>query len=193
MRVLIVEDDRELAESLARVLDESGMVAEIATNGREADFLGCTEKYDAAVLDLGLPELDGVSVLQHWREQGRRFPVLILTGRGRWSDKLSGFGAGADDYLTKPFMHEEVVLRLRALMRRAYGHAEPVLQVGPLSYDTHQGRFSMEGKTPRLYRPGRAHSGLPDAPARRGAEPGRHFRACVCAVTPTPTPMPSTC
>ncbi|RKW45612.1 MAG: DNA-binding response regulator, partial [Lautropia sp.] len=92
------------------------------------------------------PELDGVSVLQHWREQGRRFPVLILTGRGRWSDKLSGFGAGADDYLTKPFMHEEVVLRLRALMRRAYGHAEPVLQVGPLSYDTHQGRFSMEGK-----------------------------------------------
>jgi len=146
MRVLIVEDDRELAESLARVLDESGMVAEIATNGREADFLGCTEKYDAAVLDLGLPELDGVSVLQHWREQGRRFPVLILTGRGRWSDKLSGFGAGADDYLTKPFMHEEVVLRLRALMRRAYGHAEPVLQVGPLSYDTHQGRFSMEGK-----------------------------------------------
>lgn len=146
MRVLIVEDDRELAESLARVLDESGMVAEIATNGREADFLGCTEKYDAAVLDLGLPELDGVSVLQHWREQGRRFPVLILTGRGRWSDKLSGFGAGADDYLTKPFMHEEVVLRLRALMRRAYGHAEPVLQVGPLSYDTHQGRFSMDGR-----------------------------------------------
>lgn len=146
MRVLIVEDDRELAESLARVLDESGMVAEIATNGREADFLGCTEKYDAAVLDLGLPELDGVSVLQHWREQGRRFPVLILTGRGRWSDKLSGFGAGADDYLTKPFMHEEVVLRLRALMRRAYGHAESVLQVGPLSYDTHQGRFSMEGR-----------------------------------------------
>ena len=144
MRVLIVEDDRELAESLARVLDESGMVAEIATNGREADFLGCTEKYDAAVLDLGLPELDGVSVLQHWREQGRRFPVLILTGRGRWSDKLSGFGA--DDYLTKPFMHEEVVLRLRALMRRAYGHAEPVLQVGPLSYDTHQGRFSMDGR-----------------------------------------------
>ncbi len=146
MRVLIVEDDRELAESLARVLDESGMVAEIATNGRDADFLGCTEKYDAAVLDLGLPELDGVSVLQHWREQGRHFPVLILTGRGRWSDKLSGFGAGADDYLTKPFMHEEVVLRLRALVRRAYGHAEPVLQVGPLSYDTHQGRFSMDGR-----------------------------------------------
>jgi len=129
MRVLIVEDDRELAESLARVLDESGMVAEIATNGREADFLGCTEKYDAAVLDLGLPELDGVSVLQHWREQGRRFPVLILTGRGRWSDKLSGFGAGADDYLTKPFMHEEVVLRLRALMRRAYGHGAQETEV----------------------------------------------------------------
>lgn len=146
MRVLIVEDDRELAESLVSVLEESGMVAEIAGNGREADFLGCTENYDAAVLDLGLPELDGISVLQHWREQGRTFPVLILTGRGRWSDKLAGFGAGADDYLTKPFMHEEVVLRLRALMRRAYGHADPVLQVGGLCYDTHQGRFSMEGR-----------------------------------------------
>ena len=102
MRVLIVEDDRELAESLVSVLEESGMVAEIAGNGREADFLGYTENYDAAVLDLGLPELDGISVLQHWREQGRTFPVLILTGRGRWSDKLAGFGAGADDYLTKP-------------------------------------------------------------------------------------------
>ena len=146
MRVLIVEDDRELAQSLKVALEESGMVAELATDGQEASFLGSTERYDAAVLDLGLPELDGISVLKQWREQGCNFPVLILTGRGRWSDKLAGFGAGADDYLTKPFMHEEVVVRLRALVRRAYGHADPVLQVGPLSYDTLQGRFSMEGR-----------------------------------------------
>lgn len=146
MRVLIVEDDRELAQSLKVALEESGMVAELAMDGQEASFLGSTERYDAAVLDLGLPELDGISVLKQWREQGGNFPVLILTGRGRWSDKLAGFGAGADDYLTKPFMHEEVVVRLRALVRRAYGHADPVLQVGPLSYDTLQGRFSMDGR-----------------------------------------------
>lgn len=146
MRVLIVEDDRSLASSLASVLEAAGMVVEICSDGNEAAFLGATENYDAAVLDLGLPSLDGVSVLTHWREQGSRFPVLILTGRGRWSDKLAGFGAGADDYLTKPFMQEEVVLRLRALVRRAHGHADPVLQLGPLEYDTHQGIFSMEGR-----------------------------------------------
>ncbi|MDO4905560.1 MAG: response regulator transcription factor [Lautropia sp.] len=146
MHVLIVEDDRELANSLASVLDEAGMISDIASDGNEASFLGCTENYDAAVLDLGLPGLDGISVLSQWRRQGRTFPVLILTGRGRWSDKLAGFGAGADDYLTKPFMLEEVVLRLRVLVRRAHGHADPVLQIGPLEYDSNQGRFSMEGR-----------------------------------------------
>lgn len=146
MRVLIVEDDGELAASLAAVLEEAGMIVEIVADGNDASFLGCTEKYDAAVLDLGLPGLDGVSVLKQWREQGISFPVLVLTGRSRWSDKLAGFGAGADDYLTKPFVHEEVVLRLRALMRRVHGHADPVLRVGPLEYDTHQGRFSLDGR-----------------------------------------------
>ncbi|MDO4681600.1 MAG: response regulator transcription factor [Lautropia sp.] len=146
MRVLIVEDDRELASSLAAVLDEAGMVAEVATDGNEASFLGCTEVYDAAVLDLGLPGLDGISVLTQWRQQGNNFPVLILTGRGRWSDKLAGFGAGADDYLTKPFLHEEVVLRLRALLRRSHGHADPVLKIGPLEYDSNQGRFTLDGR-----------------------------------------------
>lgn len=146
MRVLIVEDDRELADSLAAVIDDAGMVAEIATDGNEAAFLGSTEHYDAAVLDLGLPGLDGVSVLTHWRQQGASFPVLILTGRGRWSDKLAGFGAGADDYLTKPFLQDEVVIRLRALLRRAHGHADPVIELGPLKYDTNQGRFTIHGR-----------------------------------------------
>ncbi len=148
MRVLVVEDDRELALRLAAILTEAGLLAEIAGDGREAAFLGCTEDYDAVVLDLGLPGMDGVSVLRHWREAGRDFPVLILTGRGRWSDKLAGFGAGADDYLTKPFMHEEVVLRIQALLRRVRGgQAAPVLKVGPLTYDTHSGRFAVDGKT----------------------------------------------
>ena len=147
MRVLVVEDDRELATRLAAVLAEAGLLAEVVYDGREAAFLGCTEDYDAAVLDLGLPGQDGVSVLQHWREAGRDFPVLILTGRGRWSDKLAGFSAGADDYLTKPFLHEEVVLRIRALLRRVRGgHADPVLRVGPLSYDTFTGRFNVDDR-----------------------------------------------
>ena len=146
MRVLIVEDDRELAQSLASHLRESGMIVELAHEDNDAAFLGCTEDYDAAVLDLGLPGMDGVSLLTHWREEGRRFPVLILTGRSRWSDKLAGFSAGADDFLTKPFLFEEVVLRLRALLRRAHGHADPVLQVGALAYDTLQGRFLYEGR-----------------------------------------------
>jgi len=146
MRVLIVEDDNALAVRLAAVIAEAGFIAETVADGNEAAFLGCTEDYDAAVLDLGLPGQDGISVLHQWRESGRDFPVLILTGRGRWSDKLAGFGAGADDYLTKPFLHEEVVLRIRALLRRARGgNAEPVLKVGPLCYDTNTGRFSVDG------------------------------------------------
>lgn len=146
MRVLIVEDDHELATLLAGALAEAGMLTEVVGDGREAAFLGCTETYDAAVLDLGLPGQDGISVLRHWREQGMTLPVLILTGRSRWADKLSGFGAGADDYLTKPFLQEEVVVRLRALVRRSAGLANPVLQLGPLSLDTHSGRFSLQGQ-----------------------------------------------
>ena len=136
MRILIVEDDRELAQSLANVLQEAGMIAETAHDGNEAAFLGSTETYDAAVLDLGLPGMDGISLLT----------VLILTGRSRWSDKLAGFNAGADDYLTKPFLHEEVVLRLRALLRRSRGHADTTLHVGSLSYDTLQARFHLDGR-----------------------------------------------
>lgn len=145
MRILIVEDDAEVARHLSSVLSEAGMVAEVAQDGTQAAFLGATETYDAAVLDIGLPGQDGVSVLRHWREQGLTLPVLLLTGRSRWSDKLAGFNAGADDYLTKPFVHDEVVLRLRALLRRAQGLATPMLKLGPLNYDSHADRFTLDG------------------------------------------------
>ncbi len=144
MRVLVVEDDKALAEGLQSVLRDAGMVAEICSDGLKAQALGCIERYDAAVLDLGLPGLDGQSVLRHWREQGQHFPVLVLTARGRWSDKLDAFQAGADDYLTKPFLHDEVVTRLRVLRRRASGAGTPVLQVGPLRYDSVADRFSLD-------------------------------------------------
>lgn len=144
MRVLIVEDDVALATRIAQSLVEAGLLPELCHDGKEAEFLGATEPYAAAVVDLGLPGLDGISLIRHWREQGSGFPVLILTARSRWSDKLAGFGAGADDYLTKPFQLEEVALRLRALLRRAGGHATPILEVGPLRYDTVAGRFSLD-------------------------------------------------
>lgn len=144
MRVLIVEDDAELARRIAQVVEQAGLLPETCGDGSEAEFLGATESYDAAVVDLGLPGRDGVSLIRHWREQGRDFPVLILTARNRWSDKLAGFGAGADDYLTKPFQLEEVVLRLRALLRRVRGHADTVLSVGPLRYDTVNARFFVD-------------------------------------------------
>lgn len=143
--MLIVEDDVELARSIGDSLRQAGMLAETVADGGEACFLGCTEDYDAAVLDLGLPGQDGISVLRHWREQGRHLPVLILTARGRWSDKLAGFDAGADDYLTKPFLHEEVALRLRALHRRAQGRSMPVIEAGPLHYDGNADRFTLHG------------------------------------------------
>ncbi|MHA7600785.1 response regulator transcription factor [Alicycliphilus sp. T452] len=146
MRVLVVEDDARLAAGIAAALREAGMVAEVCLDGQEAEALGCVEPYDAAVLDLGLPGRDGVSVLRHWREMERTFPVLVLTARGRWSDKLAAFNAGADDYLTKPFLHDEVALRLRVLHRRARGQGDPVLRVGPLEYDTHAQRFALHGR-----------------------------------------------
>ena len=144
MRVLIVEDDAQLAQRIAQVIQQAGLLPEICADGSEAEFLGATESYDAAVVDLGLPGCDGVSLIRHWREQGCEFPVLILTARNRWSDKLAGFGAGADDYLTKPFQLEEVVLRLRALLRRVRGHADTVLRVGPLRHDTVNSRFFVD-------------------------------------------------
>ena len=145
MRVLVAEDDAELAARVCAVLAEAGFSAEHSADGRDAEFRGATEAFDAAVLDLGLPGLDGIGVLHRWREQGLRLPVLVLTARGRFHDKLAGFNAGADDYLTKPFLMEEVVTRLRVLQRRQVGLPRPVVQQGPLSYDTVAATFALDG------------------------------------------------
>lgn len=145
MRVLLVEDEPQLAFRLGKVLEAAGFVVDTAYDGEEGWFLGDTESYDAAVLDLGLPKLDGLSVLQRWRAAGRTLPVLILTARGRWSEKMAGFSAGADDYVTKPFEMEEVAWRLKALIRRAAGHAQPEIVCGPLLLDTQSGRVAVDG------------------------------------------------
>ncbi|MBK1613418.1 DNA-binding response regulator [Rubrivivax gelatinosus] len=147
MRVLVVEDDPALGRALCETLQAAGMLTEHCADGQQAAFLGATEGYDAAVLDLGLPGLDGVGVLRHWREQQAAFPVLVLTARGRWSDKLQAFEAGADDYLTKPFLHDEVVLRLRVLRRRAWGRPDALLRAGALALDTTSQRFTLDGRT----------------------------------------------
>jgi len=136
LRVLVAEDDRELASRVREVLQQSGFACDLAHDGEEADFLARTESYDTVVLDLGLPRRDGLSVLGAWREDRLDFPVLILTARGRWSEKRAGFHAGADDYLTKPFELGEVVLRVQALIRRAAGRASPELRCGELVLDT---------------------------------------------------------
>ena len=145
MRILVVEDEPVLALRLQQTLEAAGFAVDVAYDGEEGWHLGDTEPYDAAVLDLGLPKIDGVSILQKWRAAGRQLPVLILTARSRWSEKLAGFQAGADDYMTKPFEMDEVVYRLRALIRRAAGHAQPELHCGPLRLDTLAGRFSLDG------------------------------------------------
>lgn len=145
MRILLVEDDAKLAEAIARALRAEYFAVDVADNGEDGAHLGSTELYDAAVLDLGLPKRDGVSVLRDWRAEGRRLPVLILTARDGWSEKVAGFKAGADDYLTKPFRMEEVVMRLRALVRRAAGHAGAQITCGPLTFDAQLGTFELDG------------------------------------------------
>jgi len=145
MRVLIVEDEAALTFRLQQVLEAAGFAVDVSYDGEDGWHLGDTEPYDAVVLDLGLPRIDGVTVLNRWREAGRTMPVLILTSRSRWSEKMAGFNAGADDYLVKPFEMEEVVYRLRALIRRAAGHAQPELIFGDLRLDTNSGRISVGG------------------------------------------------
>ena len=150
MRVLLVEDEPILALRLQQVLEAAGFAVDVSYDGEDGGHLGDTESYDAVVLDLGLPRVDGVTVLQRWREAGRAMPVLILTARGRWSEKMAGFNAGADDYMTKPFEMEEVVYRLRALIRRAAGHAQPELACGPVRLDTNSGRVTVGGDPVQL-------------------------------------------
>ncbi len=147
MRLLLVEDDGALAQQLKAALTEAGFVVDVASDGIDAEFRGQTEAYDAIVLDLGLPGMDGLSVLHRWRDANRDVPVLILTARNRFHDKLSGFNAGADDFLSKPFHTEELLLRLRALIRRSTGHAAPVLVCGALSLDVNATKFSLDGES----------------------------------------------
>ncbi|MDO8888035.1 MAG: response regulator transcription factor [Hydrogenophaga sp.] len=150
MRILLVEDDPTLRAQLRTGLHEAGYAVDEADNGRDAYFLGDTETFDAVVLDLGLPVLDGLSVLKRWRSAGRVVPVLILTARDNWSEKVAGIDAGADDYLTKPFHMEELLARLRALIRRAGGLASPLLVCGELALDTRSGRVTLKGQTVAL-------------------------------------------
>lgn len=150
MRLLVVEDDRDINRQLVSALEAAGYAVDKAFDGEEGGFLGDTEPYDAVVLDIGLPKRDGVSVLEAWRKAGRTMPVLILTARDRWSDKVQGFDAGADDYVAKPFHMEEVLARLRALLRRAAGHATSELVSGPVRLDARAGRVTVNGVVIKL-------------------------------------------
>ncbi|MFT4001609.1 MULTISPECIES: response regulator transcription factor [Rhizobium] len=150
MRILIVEDDINLNRQLAEALKEAGYVVDTAFDGEEGHFLGDTEPYDAIILDIGLPEMDGITVLEKWRGAGRTVPVLILTARDRWSDKVAGIDAGADDYVAKPFHVEEVLARIRALIRRAAGHASSEIVCGPVRLDTKSSKATVDGKPLKL-------------------------------------------
>jgi two-component system OmpR family response regulator len=150
MRVLVAEDEARLAEQLATALGEAGYVVDRVGDGERAEFLGQTEAYDAIVLDLGLPGVDGLTVLRRWREAGRRMPVLVLTARASWHEKVLGIDGGADDYVAKPFQMEEVIARLRALIRRASGQASVVLRCGPVTLDVRLARVALDGAAVKL-------------------------------------------
>ena len=150
MRLLVVEDDKDLNRQIVTALENAGYAVDKAFDGEEGLYLGETEPYDAVILDLGLPKVDGVAVLQGWRRAGKTMPVLILTARDRWSDKVSGFDAGADDYVVKPFHIEELLARVRALLRRAAGHATSELVCGPVRLDTRASRVVVDGNPVKL-------------------------------------------
>jgi two-component system OmpR family response regulator len=150
VRVLIVEDEPSLSRHLAGALEAAGYVADTAGDGHRADFLAQTEAYDAMVLDLGLPGVDGLTLLAAWRSAGIRTPILVLTARGSWHEKVQGIDGGADDYMAKPFRVEEVIARLRALIRRAAGHAQAVLHAGVVTLDPRTGHVSRAGAAVRL-------------------------------------------
>jgi DNA-binding response OmpR family regulator len=145
MRILLVEDDETTARAVSTSLTDAGYLVDHETDGREAWFKGDTEPYAAVVLDLGLPGMDGLSVLKKWRQTGQNVPVLILTARGNWSERVEGIDAGADDYLPKPFQMQELQARLRAILRRSTGQAAAVIQIGSVALDTRQMRVSVDG------------------------------------------------
>ena len=150
MRILVVEDDANLNRQLKDALTEAGYAVDVAFDGEEGHFLGDTEPYDAIVLDIGLPQMDGLSVLEEWRRAGKAMPVLLLTARDRWSDKVQGIDAGADDYVAKPFHMEELLARLRALVRRAAGHASNEITAGPVRLDVKAGKVTVDGQAIKL-------------------------------------------
>jgi two-component system, OmpR family, response regulator len=156
MRILLVEDDDRIARDLMAALSAGGYVVEREADGEEAWFKGDTENYDAAVLDLGLPGMDGLAVLKRWRAAGRAFPVLVLTARGSWRERVEGIDAGADDYLPKPFQMDEALARLRAIIRRSTGQSSAVVEIGPVTLDTRQMRIAVHGApvnlSPQEYR-----------------------------------------
>jgi DNA-binding response OmpR family regulator len=143
MRILVVEDDTRIARDIVTTLAAAGYVAETIGDGEEAWFRGDTEDYDLVVLDLGLPKMDGLAVLKRWRAAGRSMPVLVLTARGTWAERVEGIDAGADDYLPKPFQMEELLARVRALIRRSAGLGVSMIEAGPLSLDTRQMRVTV--------------------------------------------------
>ena len=156
MRILVVEDEPRLAQDVVKVLSAAGFVAEVADNGEDAWFLGDTEDYAGIILDLGLPKLDGLSVLKRWREGGMETPVLILTSRASWNERVTGIDAGADDYLPKPFQMEELIARLHAIIRRSAGKSTSAITLGPLTVDARQMKVMVDGVpvslTPLEYR-----------------------------------------
>lgn len=145
MRVLVVEDDARISGDVAKALTAAGYLVETSSDGEDAWFRGDTEDYDAVVLDLGLPHMDGLAVLKKWREAKRAMPVIALTARGSWMERVEGIDAGADDYLPKPFRMEELISRVRALVRRSGGHSSALLEAGDLMLDERQMRVSVSG------------------------------------------------
>jgi DNA-binding response OmpR family regulator len=150
VRALVVEDEREVADDLARALQAAGFIVDVATDGDDAWFRGDTEDYDVAILDLGLPRFDGLSVLRRWRDGNRQFPVIIVSARNDWTEKVAGIEAGADDYLGKPFEVVELIARVRGLIRRAAGRASPAIRAGKLMLDTHRMSATYAGRPVRL-------------------------------------------
>lgn len=150
MKLLLVEDEQRLADRLAATFGEAGYAVDVATDGEQADFLAHTERYDIVVLDLGLPKIDGLTLLRRWRGAGSRTPVLVLTARGSWHEKVQGIDGGADDYVSKPFQMEEVLARVRGLIRRSTGQLEPEFRCGNVVLDTRLARVTRDGTPVKL-------------------------------------------
>jgi two-component system OmpR family response regulator len=150
VKILVVEDQTQLARQLAAALENAGYAVDRALDGERADFLVQTEQYDAIVLDLGLPKVDGLTLLRRWRERGEAAPVIVLTARGSWHEKVQGIDSGADDYLAKPFRMEELLARLRAIIRRSSGQVTPQIQCGPVSLDPRLAKVTLDGVPVRL-------------------------------------------